>query len=223
MALNEELKKQGDFLFRYRSYFPIALLLAGLGFVAYTEWTDPEVGYTPRNTSGRNTAAGQVAESLNTGGMYSLTRNPLYLGNYLMWLGVALLTASLGFILVFTLVFWIYYERIVFAEESFLRKKFGDAYLDWASVTPAFIPRKLKWRKPGLSFSWKKVLKKEKNGLFALFLVFCLIELEGSLIGDGTWIIEETWLFWAMILSALAYVVLKILKSGTRLLDEEGR
>lgn len=251
MALNEELKRQGDFLFRYRSYFPLILLLFGLAMIAYMAWTGSgtdkpriqelmkdaaifvgmagllvrvvTVGYTPKNTSGRNTAGGQVADTLNTKGIYSIVRNPLYLGNYLMWLGVAMLTQNIWFILVFSLVFWIYYERIVYAEEAFLREKFGKVYLDWASKTPPFLPRSLKLEKAEFPFSWKKVLKKEKNGLFALFLVFYLLELVRVYIGEGSWIISETWLLYGMILSGLIYLVLKIIKRTTRLLNEEGR
>ena len=47
------------------------------------------MGFAPRGTSGRNTL-GQVAEVLNTSGMYSVVRNPLYLGNFVIWLGLAL-------------------------------------------------------------------------------------------------------------------------------------
>jgi FtsH-binding integral membrane protein len=38
MALIESIKKQGDFLFRYRSYLPIPLLFAGLGFFIYQHY-----------------------------------------------------------------------------------------------------------------------------------------------------------------------------------------
>ncbi len=172
MALQEELKKQGDFLFKYRSYLPLLLVFMGIIIIvinplkiniddslflyyilkqsaifvglfgllirAYT------IGYTKKHTSGRNTGEGQIAEELNTKGIYSLTRNPLYLGNYFMWLSLAMMTGFIGFVVLFTLIFWIYYERIIYAEEQFLRKKFGDKYLCWASKTPIFIPYKFK-------------------------------------------------------------------------------
>ena len=93
-----------------------------------------------KSISGRNTVQGQIADELNTKGLYSIVRNPLYVGNYFLWLGIAMLTCNPWFIAIFTLIFWIYYERIVFAEEEFLRKKFGDAYLEWTVRTPIFIP-----------------------------------------------------------------------------------
>lgn len=117
-----------------------------------------------------------MADSLNTTGIYSLVRHPLYLGNFLMWLGVSLLTCHAGFILLFVLAYWLYYERIMFAEEQFLRCKFGKRYLTWANRTPAIIPDFKSFTPPRLPFSWKKVIKKEKNGIFALFLTFSLFD-----------------------------------------------
>ncbi len=116
MALQEELESQGNWLFRYRSFLPLLILVAGWGmylrrvlhpeefplFVSKYElyyWIVAmavgllgllvrvyTVGYSPKNTSGRNTKVGQVADVLNQTGIYSLVRHPLYLGNFLMWL-----------------------------------------------------------------------------------------------------------------------------------------
>ncbi len=171
MALKEEMEKQGNWLFKYRSYLPLAILTIGLIFFVWQELYVRKttvnssffekyylylalsisligffirvytVGYSARGTSGRNTKDGQVAISLNTTGIYSLVRHPLYLGNFLMWLGVAFLIADIWFTIIFILLFWINYERIMFAEEQFLRKKFGDDYLNWSKDVPLFIPK----------------------------------------------------------------------------------
>ena len=151
MALIEELEEQGNFLFKYRSYFPL-LFLVITGAVFYFEVLSENqylfcesywyislaigllglfvriltVGFTPANTSGRNTTEGQVAAELNETGIYSLVRHPLYVGNFLMWLAVAMLTGNIWFIVSFTFLYWVYYERIMFAEEAFLRNKFGN-------------------------------------------------------------------------------------------------
>ncbi len=248
MAFQEELKSQGDFLFKYRSYLPLALLVAGvlvkLYHVHYVGDTAVSValersalwvgllglairvftvGYTPKNTSGRNTNEGQVADTLNTQGIYSLIRNPLYLGNYLMWVAIAMMTGSGWFVLVFSLVFWIYYERIVYAEESFLRQKFGRTYLDWSENTPAFLPRHLRYKKPDLKFSWKKVMKKEKNGLFALFLLIAFMETLGHYAQTGEWLIHDRWLLIATAVTGVLYFILKYLKRYTTVLEEKGR
>lgn len=251
MALQEELKKQGDYLFKFRSYLPLLLLIIGVWVKIYQEgfsnganesiiaeileelgiltgiigliiriWT---VGYTPKNTSGRNTKDGQLADTLNTTGLYSIIRNPLYLGNYLMWVGIAMITGNIWFVILFTLGFWIYYERIIFAEESFLRNKFGNSYLDWALKTPAFLPKHFNYVKPEIKFSWKKVLKKEKNGLFALFLLFCLFGLIGDIAEGEFSLYEERFSILGAILTGVIYLILKYLKKRTTLLNETGR
>ena len=192
--------------------FVVSLL--GLAVRAFT------VGYTPANTSGRNVAE-QVADQLNTTGLYSVVRNPLYVGNFLMWLGIAMLTMNLWFIISFILLFWVYYERIIFAEEQFLTNKFGSVYTDWADKTPCFIPRLKGYVAPKLPFSWKKVIKKEKNGLLALLLVFWMMDVIGDLVSGVTPRIGV--LAIASMAMLVIYLILKYIKHKTTLLDEEGR
>jgi protein-S-isoprenylcysteine O-methyltransferase Ste14 len=251
MALQENFEKQGNWLFRYRGVLPLIFFIAGTVVYAYIEFNPElfilegtpyefyyemgclavsllglgvrayTVGYTPADTSGRNTKDGQIAERVNTTGIYSIVRHPLYLGNFLMWFGIALLTGSFWFVIVFCLVFWLYYERIMFAEEQFLRKKFGQTYTDWANKTPAFVPNFKFFVKPDLPFSWKKVLRKEKNGLAALFLVFAFLDILGELIEKDN---EYTYFFLiGCIISITAYGILKYMKKKTALLNEDGR
>jgi len=249
MALQEELEKQGNYLFKYRGILPLIFLVAGLGaFVqmVMTEsgFADPEmvkmywficlfvcfiglgirvytVGHTPKNTSGRNTET-QLADELNTTGIYSTVRHPLYLGNFFMWLGVAMLTQNVWFILLFIFLYWVYYERIMFAEEQFLRGKFGTIYTDWAKKTPAFLPSFKNRISPKMPFSWKKVLKKEKNGFFAIFIVFFLFQCTENIVRKVD-ILLINWVLYATIISGAIYLVLKVIKRFTRILDEENR
>jgi protein-S-isoprenylcysteine O-methyltransferase Ste14 len=251
MALQEEFEKQGNFLFIYRSYLPLIILVVGAALYVQTE-LNPEifilkntpyevyyemfalfvglvglgvriytVGHTPKNTSGRNTTEGQVADSLNTTGIYSTVRHPLYVGNFLMWLAPAMLTGNFWFIVAFCLLYWVYYERIMFAEEQFLRRKFGDSYLKWSDNVNAFLPSFKNFTKPNMPFSWKKVLKKEKNGLFALFLIFCAFDVAGELIKGE---LNFNYFLIAMcVLTGLSYIILKILKNNTNVLHEADR
>lgn len=251
MALQEEFEKQGNFLFVYRSYLPLIILVIGAALYVQTE-LNPEtfflkgttyeiyyemfallvgllglavrvytVGHSAKNTSGRNTTQGQVADSLNTTGIYSTVRHPLYVGNFLMWLAPALLTGNLWFIVAFCLMYWVYYERIMYAEEQFLRGKFGEEYLKWSDGVNAFIPSFKNFKKPLMPFSWKKVLAKEKNGLFALFLIFCAFDITGELIKGET---NFNYFLIAMcVLTGLSYIVLKLLKNHTKVLQEKDR
>jgi protein-S-isoprenylcysteine O-methyltransferase Ste14 len=242
------LEKQGNWLFKHRSYLPLSVLVIG-GILYLRKEVDPEafiltrspyeiyyemfalcisltgllirvytIGFTPENTSGRNTHQGQIADVLNTTGMYSIVRHPLYLGNFLMWFGLAILTGYLWFIIAFILFYWLYYERIMYAEEQFLRKKFGERYIDWSQNVPAFLPEFQKFTKPDLPFNWKKVLKKEKNGVFALFLVFSAFDISGEIIQKVN---DYNYFFFGMsILTGVFYIVVKYLMKKTDLLNE---
>ncbi len=240
MALQEEFKSQGDFLFRNRSYLPLIILVIGLGVFIRQEYVgrgEPEswfwdafdyiclgislmglvirilaVGYSHKNTSGRNTRDGQIADRLNITGLYSMVRHPLYLGNFIIWLGIAMLTRNIWFIVIFAFCFTMYYERIMFAEESYLRKKFGIQYLEWAQKVPAFLPSFRRYIKPETSFDIRKVIKKEKNGLTAIFILFWLFDVVGDIAEERSINIEFGFWLWAALVSLLAYFVLKILK-----------
>lgn len=237
MALQEEFEQQGNFLFRYRGVLPIVILLMGLSaFIANTinsiKTGNNEIdgfyyylclfvtlfgfgiriytiGYTPENTSGRNTKE-QIADVLNNTGIYSIVRHPLYVGNFFMWLGIALLSQNIWFILAFIFMYWVYYERIMFAEEQFLRKKFGPPYLSWAENTPAFIPQAEKFKKPGTKFNIRKVIRQEKTGFFLIFLLYFLFYEIGLSITLNKISIRLNFWFYAMVFSLLTYLFIKL-------------
>lgn len=246
MALIEELNRQGNKLFKYRSNLPIPFALVGLCIYIYDivilnkiehslnfELFCLGIGflgliirsitlaYTPRGTSGRNTK-GQVADELNTKGMYSIMRNPLYLGNFFMWFAIILFIDNHWFSLSYILCFWIYYERIIFAEENFLRAKYGEAYVNWTMKTPIFLPRLSGWETPDLEFSFKNILKREYSGFFALFFTFSLFDLIENYVRYTKWELDTFWLY-ALITSGLITLVLKTLKKKTTLLNVKGR
>lgn len=246
MELKDEFVKAGGWLFRWRSYLPLIMLglfllalrdfeyigrserldvlweavcllisLAGLGIRGIT------VGFTPRGTSGRNTKR-QKAEVLNTTGVYSVARNPLYIGNFFMWLGIALFAHSWSLTLIYVLVFCLYYERIIFAEEAFLKEKFGDRFADYARRTPAVIPRFKNWERPDLPFSVRNVLRREYNGFFAVILTLFGLETISELVVKGRLELELRWLFLGAF-GLTVWGVLRILKRHTRLLEVKGR
>lgn len=245
MALRVELRKQGEWLFRWRSFLPIALL--PLIAVALSQLKDDHVdtltyawdyfclgvsflgffvrvitiGFVPAQTSGRNTKR-QVAAQVNTTGTYSIVRHPLYVGNYLIGLGIALVQAAWWLPVIYTLSFWIYYERIMFAEEAFLEHKFGETYRRWAASTPAFVPRFSQWRKPELPFSWLHVLGREYTALMLLILCHAGQEFFERLITDHRIVWEY---FWASLLfgGLTTYFSLRMIHRKTQLFRVPGR
>ncbi len=246
MALQEDFEKTGEYFFRWRSYLP--LFMAVLFILALAQFRYPfasnrlnlawdagcltlallgqvvrffTVGFVPRGTSGRNTR-GQVAETLNTTGLYACVRNPIYLGNFIIWFGLSLFMKSVWFTTVIILCFTIFYERIIFAEETFLRQKFGDAFLQWAGATPVIIPRFKNWRAPSLPFSWKSALNREYGTFFAIIVTFTVLELLAGLFSSGTLRIEAIWVK-LFICSGVLYLTIRYLKKKTKVLATDGR
>ncbi|MDR0520612.1 MAG: isoprenylcysteine carboxylmethyltransferase family protein [Planctomycetaceae bacterium] len=248
MQMNQEMQKQGRWLFRWRSYLP--LLFFVLFIPAFLNYHHPlgshtadliwesvclfiglcglavrclVIGYAPQRTSGRNTKE-QIAETLNTKGMYSLVRNPLYLGNFLMWSAPVLFFHSCGWwlILIYVLAFVLYYERIIITEETFLFQKFGEDYARWASETPAFFPKRLRWQKPELPFSWKTVVRREYHGLFGLIAAMTAVELTGEICLHREFIIDPVWLV-IFIFGTCFYLTVRFFAKCTNILHTEGR
>ena len=246
MALIEEFESAGNWLFRWRSYLPLALI--GIFLLALREYEYPghsenldhlwealcllvsffglgirvfTIGHTPRGTSGRNTKK-QVAGTLNTTGIYSIVRNPLYLGNFYMGLGIALFAHLWWLTLIYILVFWLYYERIIFTEEAYLRNKFDREYLEWANKTPIFIPKFNQYKKAALPFSLKTVLRREYNGLFTVIITMFILETVGEIFAAGH---LEFDLGWILLLGVgfIVWLALRTIKKHTTILNVDGR
>jgi protein-S-isoprenylcysteine O-methyltransferase Ste14 len=246
MALKEEFEKTGEYFFRWRSYLPLVMACLFIPALAYFRHSFARpglnlawdffclavsllgegirfftVGFVPRGTSGRNTL-GQVADILNTTGMYSSVRNPLYLGNFIIWFGLSLFMKSVWFTIIIILFFTIFYERIIFAEETFLREKFGDEFLKWADETPAMIPRFRNWRPPALPFSWKSAIKREYGSFFAIIATYTVLELLGGLFTRGQLSLDKAWMI-IFSCSLVTYLTIRYLKKKTKVLATAGR
>ncbi len=246
MTLQKHFENSGNWLFRWRSYLPllmlVLLLIAILDYdYLYNSQTLTAIwnvfcilvsfsglvvrvitlGHTPGGTSGRTTR-GQEAKTLNTTGVYSTVRHPLYLGNFLNGLGIAMFAHNFWLILVYILVFWLYYERIMYAEEAFLIRSFGQSYQVWAEKTPAFIPNLGLYSPPVLPFSVKTVLKREYSGFFAIILTFFVLKLFSELFASGSYYIHPAW-FLFLSFGFLVWLILRTLKKKTSWLRVEGR
>jgi protein-S-isoprenylcysteine O-methyltransferase Ste14 len=250
MELIDEMKVQGSWLFRWRSYVPIALVilmlppsLVGLSlpFGSYQFHKAWEciclaisltgllircmtVGFVPEGTSGRGTTK-QRASLLNTTGMYSVVRHPLYLGNYFVGLGVTMVWCDWWAPVIYSLCFWLYYERIMIAEEQFLSQRFGEEFRQWASATPAFIPSLFflsRWSRPSLPFSILSTVRREYSTLVLIMTLHAGMEAIEMYLISGR--INFTPVAQVIFTFTLAlYLLLKLIKSRTKLLKVSGR
>lgn len=180
------------------------------------------VGFTPKNTSGRNTVNGQIADELNVTGIYSLLRHPLYLGNFFMWLGPVLFLRSGWCVVVFGLFYWLYYERIMFAEEQFLRRKFGETYDKWSETVSSFIPLTFNYIAPKLPFSVRNVLKREYNSFVNIFVIFTLLDLFRNYFLSGRIYFTEIWI-WLFAGAFVIWITVRTIHKRTGWLEVMGR
>lgn len=217
MPLVEEFERSGVWLFRWRSYLPFLFLpLILIAVVRYPvieahpnlhlAWgvfsvgvsllglfvRCHAVGHAAEGTSGRNTKK-QVAETLNTSGFYSVVRHPLYLGNFLIALGIVLHSLAPWLVAIYVLSFALYYERIMFTEEAFLRQKFGHGFIQWSNRTPAFIPRLRRWRSAELPMNWPKVIRAESAAIAVIAVAFFGVELLMHRVQRGKVAVEPSW------------------------------
>jgi protein-S-isoprenylcysteine O-methyltransferase Ste14 len=246
MALREEFESFGQWLFRWRGYLPLAIigliLLSLPGYAPLAGNADLDrswqvacilvaffgqairifiVGHAPANTSGRNAKA-QRADSLNTSGAYSLVRHPLYLGNFFIYLGVVSFTHSPSLIAISVMVYVLHYERIMFAEEAYLRGKFGDDFETWAARTPAVVPSFSHWCSPELTFSLKNVLRREYNNFFGIVVSLFLINGANGYFANGRFASGPVW-YGFLAVGFLIWITLRTLKRNTEWLRVEGR
>lgn len=185
------LVEYGNFMFRWRNtIFPIVLLALFFGFrpkypsgneaadnaldalgvllaMAGQALRFAVIGFAYILRGGRH---GKVyAEDLVTSGFFAHSRNPLYLGNMLVLLGLFTIHGSPWVYVLGVPFFVLAYVAIVAAEENFLRGKFGAAYEAYMRDVPRWIPRLrgLRASLTGMRFNWRRVILKEYGSTFA--------------------------------------------------------
>jgi protein-S-isoprenylcysteine O-methyltransferase Ste14 len=141
--------------FKYRSYTPIPFLILMLIFQESTPLT-LLIGFAVALIgelirfwgvswagSETRTTGGVGGTFLIISGPFAYVRNPLYVGNILLYLGLGIMSFALFPYLqiVAIIFFFIQYYFIVSEEEKYLREKFKDDYKDYCKNVPAFLPR----------------------------------------------------------------------------------
>jgi protein-S-isoprenylcysteine O-methyltransferase Ste14 len=179
-------------MFRYRSYTPIPFLVAMvifarptaasllIGFVilalgeALRFWGVSIAGSETRTT-------GSVGGTyLIVTGPFAYVRNPLYLGNLLLYAGVGVMSMALFPWLLAAALGWFYFQyyQIVTREEEYLAQTFGDAYQRYRGSVRRFLPRLSSYRtsEPApKSLSFAEGFRSERRTLQAIALVLAVI------------------------------------------------
>jgi len=185
----------GAWLFRYRSFIPVPLALVllvvrkgesdgaallvvgGIGVLAgqiLRLWAVRHIGTISRT---RTTRYGP----LMTAGPYAVVRNPLYVGNWLLWTGFAVWSRLLWMVPVAWLVFFFQYRAIARWEAAFIRSKYLDAYDQYARQVRSWMPR---WPpREALAavaplHAWREVFFSERGTLIAVVVMAILLTVK---------------------------------------------
>lgn len=191
----------GNFFFKYRnSAFPLIFALAILlmrprmllGDPALDRWLIltgagiAVLGQAIRLTTigfeyiDRGGKEGKVyASRLVDRGVYGLSRNPMYVGNALIAVGMSMVTGSPQAYLVLIPLFLFIYEAIVAAEEHYLAPRFGAEYRAYCARVPRWLPAlgNIPRAFAGMRYNWKRSLRQDLSTITALLLGLILFPL----------------------------------------------
>jgi protein-S-isoprenylcysteine O-methyltransferase Ste14 len=186
------MKNFSSLLFKYRSYTPIPFLILMLIFQESTVWTIVigfclalsgelirlwGVSWAGSETRTTGTVGGTF---LIISGPFAFVRNPLYVGNVLIYLGLGIMSfAWFPYLQIVAILFFLLqYYLIVKEEEKYLVEKFGEAYKDYCRSVPAFFPRLTPYRNPNVvqpPFKIKAGLRSETRSMQAFLGIALLL------------------------------------------------
>jgi protein-S-isoprenylcysteine O-methyltransferase Ste14 len=172
----------GAVLFRHRGWLPVPFLLVPLlvrGTMGPRNWVlgfalivigeaIRLAGVAAAGTVTRRRS--RTVQRLVTYGIFAWMRNPLYVGNFLIWMGFTVISGVLWFIPVAVVLFAVEYTLIVRYEEGVLESIFGGEYLAYKTRTPRWIPRPPRLRESG-EHHWGEAWRSE----ISTFLQYAVI------------------------------------------------
>jgi len=123
-------------------------------------------------------AAGHLEKgrSLARGGPYAFTRNPLYLGSFLMALGILLAGQGYWLLIPFGLFFAVFYYPVMRREEQELLQGYGEQFLDYTRKVPLFFPSLTAADGSSSVFLWSRVIRnREHRTLLGLLLTVAFL------------------------------------------------
>ena len=117
------LETSSNSIIPYASNFAISLILLGLATRMYAS------GFVLKN------------KELSTTGPYAFVRHPLYTGNIMILIGLCLINGFFWSFVTAFIFLWFYYPTAIEYEDRKLKSLFPDTWEEWASMTPALMPK----------------------------------------------------------------------------------
>jgi len=220
----------GNFLFKHRSFTPLPVILTvfvlfkpsnlegyniyinigGLMLSMLGEFIRiMAVGFSFEGTSGRESYL--RAENLNTTGIYSVVRNPLYIGNYFMFAGLVAVFANYYALIIVSVFLIGQYYFVILAEENYLKNEYAESFAEYCRKVKRVVPVFNGYRKNRNPFNLKKVIFKENDSVFNMLLMFILVLVYKERVFYGT-IQHATAFIGAGAVLLISYIIVKIIK-----------
>jgi protein-S-isoprenylcysteine O-methyltransferase Ste14 len=180
----------GAFLFKNRGWLPILFIGVPLlvpGHAAPERWVIGGVliligelirlaGVAAAGTTTRRRS--RNVERLVTYGIFAWSRNPLYNGNFLVWIGFCVISGVMWFLPIAVLIFAAEYSLIVRYEEGVLESTFGRQYLDYKNCVPRWLPKKPDDPPTG-EYNWGEALKSEVSTFIQYAVLIIAFAIKG--------------------------------------------
>jgi len=161
------------------------------------------------------------ASRLVRGGMYGVTRNPMYVGNGLICIGMIMHLGSPAGYLILIPFFLFVYQAIIAAEESYLQNRFGSDYDDYAAAVNRITPSLSSVRESfaGMRFDWRRSIKKDLGTIAGLTIGLNLVPVWRTYFLHHAGATKAAGLraFWLILAIGLVYFILLKLKRSNRL------
>ena len=161
------------------------------------------------------------ADALVQEGLFAHSRNPLYAGNFLVFLGLFVMIHSAFGYAVGVPFFAFAYIAIVAAEEDFLLRRFGDVYADYCRRVSRFLPALGGMRRTlgSMHFDLGRLVRKEYGSTFTWLTLALAIEAREQIAWHGVHAARPVlaWLFGAFVVLVTAYATARFLKKTRRL------
>ncbi len=190
----------------------VLIVLAGLGLRASV------IGFAYIKRGGLKKQV--YADTLVTQGFFGVCRNPLYVGNFIIYFGVLLMHGAPLVIVCGMAFFGFVYSAIVAAEEFFLRGKFGEAFETYCREVPrwGFKMQNFSKATEGMEFSLKRVIAKDYTTITNAIIALACVEFMEQLmfypaLGESVMYVALISIIALMIVSAI--FIRKLKKSGT--------
>jgi protein-S-isoprenylcysteine O-methyltransferase Ste14 len=233
----------GNFFFQYRNrLFPLIFLLAALTLRPSIMFGSPladrllaasgmlivlfgelvrllTIGFEYIHRGGKE---GRVyAGRLVQGGVFGLVRNPMYIGNVLIAVGMTMfLRSPLGYVILIPLFLFLY-QALIAAEEAYLLDRFGSDYENYCANVNRFAPclDRIPQAFSGMRFDWRRSLRKDLGTVVGLTMGLILIPIWRSYLLYG-WSVTGSTISFPLKLSlaiTVGYLILLRLKKSSQL------